>query len=57
MREQLTVEKQKAVEDVKRHLQKRHTDEINRLIVEHQQELQTRTLELSKFIRFMSHLS
>ena len=40
VKERLGCEKQESIDQIRRQLQKHHTDEINRLIVDHQRELQ-----------------
>ncbi|KAI0221115.1 hypothetical protein LSAT2_027481 [Lamellibrachia satsuma] len=40
VKQQLGCEKQESIDQIRRQLQKHHTDEINRLIVDHQRELQ-----------------
>ena len=40
VKEKLRLEKEESIDQIRRQLQKYHTDEINRLIVDHQRELQ-----------------
>ena len=40
VKEKLRLEKEESIDQIRRQLQKYHTDEINSLIVDHQRELQ-----------------